>query len=66
MNSVYVRLAAYGLTTLAAMIPMAWLDWGVSYDAATHVLSVNLDALAAAVATSGITNLAIFRKWGVK
>jgi hypothetical protein len=66
MNAVYIRVAVYGLTTLAALIPMAWLNWGVSFDGATHVLTVNLDALGAAAATALAANLGILKKWGIK
>lgn len=65
MNPVYIRLILYVLSTLAGLIPAAWAGW-VSYDAATHVLSVNVEGLLMALAGGLTVSGGIFAKWGVK
>lgn len=66
MNSVLVRMILYILSpvlaTLVALIP----GWGVSYDAATHVLTINLSVvIGAVVAALGLSG-AVFARWGVR
>lgn len=66
MHSVAVRIILYVLSpilaTLVAMVP----GWGVSYDAATHMLTINLGTLAAAVVGGLGVSGAIFARWGVR
>lgn len=65
MQSVYIRLALYVASTLLGLIPGAALGW-VSYDAATHILTVNVEGALTALMTGLIGSAGIFRKWGVK
>ena len=65
MNIVYVRLIAYVLSTLAAMVPAAWAGW-IDYDAAAGVVTISLQGLAGAVAGGIGLSGAIFARWGVK
>jgi len=66
MNQVYVRLIVYGLTTGAAMVPLAWMNWGVTYHSDTTDLVINLNAFGAAIAAAAVANFAVYQKWGVK
>lgn len=65
MNSVYVRLALYVVSTLLGMIPAAWAGW-VSYDASSYRLVIDLQAVAIAVFAGSGLSLGILRRWGVK
>ena len=60
MNPVYIRLALYFIAPLIGMLP------GVTYDAATHILQVNLDTAAVGLAGSALFTGAVFAKWGTK
>ncbi|WJS86686.1 hypothetical protein [Paracoccus sp. TOH] len=66
MNSVFVRMAIYVLSPLLTMLAGMLGGWGVTYDAATHMLSINVAAvIGAAVAAAGLSG-AIFARWGVR
>lgn len=65
-NIVYIRLIVYVLSSLLGLIPPALTGWGVSFDAAAGVLSVNIEALAAAIATAFTASGVIFKLWGTK
>ncbi|GLK63352.1 hypothetical protein [Paracoccus kondratievae] len=66
MNSVFVRMAIYILSPLLTMLAGLLGGWGINYDAATHVLSINVEAvIAAAVAAAGLSG-AVFARWGVR
>lgn len=65
VDPVYIRLVAYVLSTLLAMIPASWAGW-VSYDAATQMLQVSVPGLATAITGGLASALAVFRVWGTK
>lgn len=66
MNSVFVRMAIYILSPVLTMLAGLLAGWGVTYDAATHMLSINVEAvIGAAVAAAGLSG-AIFARWGVR
>lgn len=65
MNSVYVRLLVYVLSTVAGMVPAGWAGW-VSYDEAAQLVQISLPGLAAAIAGGLGLSGAIFAKWGIK
>jgi len=65
MQPVILRLIAYVLSPLIAMIPVAYAG-AVHFDAATYVLTISLPGLvSAAIAGLGASS-AIFARWGVK
>lgn len=65
MQTVYIRLIAYVLSTLAGMIPAAWAGW-ITYDAAAGVLHVSIEGLAGALAAGLALSGAVFARWGVR
>ncbi|MDK3020767.1 hypothetical protein [Pseudodonghicola flavimaris] len=65
MQSVYIRLALYVASTLLGLIPGAALGW-VSYDAATHILTVNVEGALTALGTGLIGSVGVFAKWGIR
>lgn len=66
MNSVFVRMAIYVLSPLLTMLAGLLGGWGVSYDATSHMLTINVETvIAAAVAAAGLSG-AIFARWGVR
>ena len=65
MNPVYARLAFYALSGLLSLIPASLAGW-VSYDAATHMLQIDVEAFVAFVITGLGASGAVFAKWGKK
>ena len=65
MNAVYIRLALYLASTLLGMIPASFAGW-VSYNAGTHLLSVNVEGLLTAIVAAIAVSGGVFAKWGVK
>lgn len=65
MNPVYARIIFYALSGALGFIPASWAGW-VAYDAATHMLQVNVEGVAAIVSTGLVTSGAVFAKWGKK
>lgn len=66
MQSVLIRIIVYVLSSFLALAG-AWLaGWGVSWDAASGVLSIHLETLASAIAGGLATSAAVFFRWGVR
>ncbi|MCL4068783.1 hypothetical protein M3484_19655 [Pseudomonas sp. GX19020] len=66
MNSVYVRLALYVLSTFLGLTA-AWLaGWGVVWDADAQSLTVHLPTLLTAVVGAAGASWSIFARWGVR
>jgi hypothetical protein len=65
MNAVYIRLALYVVSTLLGLLPGAALGW-VSYDAATHILTINVEGALTALGAGLLGSAGVFAKWGVK
>ena len=66
MNSITVRMVLYILSPLLTTLAGLLGGWGVAYDAATHVLSVNTGTLSAAIVAAFGLSGAIFARWGVR
>lgn len=65
-NIVWARVAYYVLSTALAMLPPALGGWGVSYDAAQGVVSIDVETLAAAIGAALASSAAVFAVWGKK
>lgn len=65
MQNVYIRLALYVLSILFGLLP-AWAAGFVSYDSASAVLTVQVEALLLAIFTGSGIAAGVFRRWGVK
>ncbi len=66
MNSVFVRMAIYVLSPFLTTLAGLLAGWGVTYDAATHMLSINVQVAAAAVFAAAGLSGAVFARWGVR
>lgn len=66
MNNIIVRMVIYILSPLIATAVGLISGWGVSYNATSHVLSLDLPALIGAVAGAVGLSGAVFARWGVK
>ncbi|MBZ4024126.1 hypothetical protein CKO11_16900 [Rhodobacter sp. TJ_12] len=65
-NAVYARVLFYALSSvLAALVPYA-SGWGVSYDAASGVLSIDIEVLAGAVVAAVMASGGVMALWGKK
>lgn len=64
-NAVYARLIVYVASSLLGLIPASFAGY-VSYDTATTMLSVNLEAIATAVVSGGVISGVVFKLWGTK
>ncbi|AFA44868.1 hypothetical protein [Rhodobacter capsulatus] len=65
-NIVWARVAYYVLSTALALLPPTLAGWGVSYDAAQGVVSINIETLAAAIGAALASSAAVFAVWGKK
>lgn len=65
MQNVYLRLALYVLSIFVGLLP-AWAAGYVTYDAETAVLTVQVEAVLAAIFTGSGISAGIFRRWGVR
>ncbi len=66
MHNIIVRMVIYILSPVLATAVGLISGWGVSYNAATHVLSLDLPALIGAVVAAVGLSGAIFARWGVR
>ncbi|UXU73692.1 hypothetical protein [Paracoccus sp. SMMA_5] len=59
-------MAIYVLSPMLSMLAGMLTGWGVHYDAATHMLAIDLEAaIGAAIASVGLSG-AVFARWGVR
>lgn len=65
MNAVYLRLCLYMFSSLIGLLP-ASLGGHVRYDAATAMLSIDMQAVILSLTSGVAISLAVWRQWGVK
>ncbi len=65
MNSVYLRLALYAVSTLLGMIPAALAGF-VTYNSDTDILTISVGGLITALVVGLGATGGIFARWGVK
>jgi fumarate reductase subunit C len=65
MNPVYLRLALYLASTVLGLIPAAFAGF-VSFDAATNMLSINVEGLITALFAGSALTSGVFAVWGKK
>ena len=65
LQPVVLRLIAYVLSPLVAMIPAAYAG-AVHWDAVNYVLTISFPGLVSAALGGLAASSAIFAKWGVK
>ena len=64
MTATIIRVLFYALSGLLAL-GGAWLaDWGVTYDQAAGVLSINLQTALTTAGAALVASLAVFKRWG--
>lgn len=63
MNPVYVRMLAYVLSGVFALIPAEWAGF-VSYNAEAMTLTVHVESLAVALMAGYAFSIGIMRRWG--
>lgn len=65
MNSVYIRLVLYVVSTLLGMIPASLAGY-VNYNAATYALTIDVQAVVIAIFTGFAMSAGILNRWSVK
>lgn len=65
MQNIIVRMVICILSPILTAAVALISGWGVSYDATSHVLSLDLPALIDAVVAAAGLSSAIFKRWGV-
>ncbi|PTV94933.1 hypothetical protein C8J27_106202 [Rhodobacter aestuarii] len=65
-NIVWARVVFYALSSLLAAMPAAWAGWGLSYDAATGILSINIETLAGVFVGALLASGGVMALWGKK
>ncbi len=71
MQNVYTRLAVYALLPIlgAGAAGLATMIDGIGYDATTHTVTIGLEQVIAGVSglvLGAVSNIAVFKKWGVR
>ncbi|SEB80329.1 hypothetical protein [Rhodobacter sp. 24-YEA-8] len=66
MHNIIVRMVIYILSPILTAAVALISGWGVSYDATSHVLSLDLPALIGAVMAAVGLSGAVFARWGVR
>ena len=68
MNAVYLRVLSYiALPMLGALFAaLSNVVAGVTYDAASQIVTINLQTLVGSMVSGGVVAAAIFAKWGQK
>lgn len=66
MHSVAVRIALYVLSPILATVASAMVGYGVTYDEARAVVSIEVPTLVGAIAAASGISALIFKQWGVK
>lgn len=66
MQSVYVRILLYVLSSMLALVPLSIAQYGVAIDAENLRITVDLQALVPAVFTGFAMSAGILKRWGVR
>lgn len=66
MHNIIVRMVIYILSPILTAAVALISGWGVSYDATSNVLSLDLPALIGAVMAAVGLSGTVFARWGVK
>lgn len=66
MQSVYVRILLYVLSSMLALVPLGVAQYGVSIDAEAMRITVDLQVLVPAVFAGFAMSAGILKRWGVR
>lgn len=65
MNVVYLRLCLYVFSSFIGLLPASF-GGHVRYDAATAMLSIDMQAVILSLTGGVAMSMAVWRRWGVK